>query len=312
MNINRWPLLIFIFFKVFSPTSVSAQEKIKVVTTTNELRWLVEEIGRDRVEVESLLSGHEDPHYIDAVPSYIQKVSRADIVCSIGFSLEVGWLPKVLSRSGNSRVQSSGSGNCEVSDTVEVIKEHHGEVNRSMGDVHSEGNPHFWLSPPHMIQASESIFNALVAKEHQSSEYFLENKNQLKKKLEKITEEVASIFSDFSKEIKISEYHKDFTYFFKTFGLTSGGPIEEVPGVPPSAGRIARVALGAKEDGTHMAIATMNHPKRHMERFSSISSLPFLRHPVMMRDSGEYSDYRHLLTSLATSIVKTLKEDQSE
>lgn len=293
-------------FLLTSFTKLNASELINIVTTTHEIRWMSEFIGGSEVQASSLLTGFEDPHYIDAVPSHIQRVSRADIVCFIGLDLEVGWLPLVLTRSRNQRVQSGQPGYCELGSKIDVILDYEGQIDRSMGDVHPAGNPHFWLSPPHMIQASQAILEALIDKRPSKAEYFLANQQKLKQDLISFKKEVQEILKGFPQGAKISEYHKEFTYFFKTFGIGNGVPLEEVPGVPPSAGRIARVGLEAKRDTTVMALSTPLHPIRHLERFRDISGLPYLRHPAMMRGSGEFSDYRELLISLASQIMETL------
>ena len=127
-----------------------ALAKIKVVATLPDVAEVVRAIGGTEVDVNTLLSGSEDPHYADARPDYILKVSRADVVCAIGLDLEIGWLPKVLDKSGNAKVQSGGTGFCELGHTVKPLEVPTGVIDRSLGDVHPHGNPHFKIGRAHV------------------------------------------------------------------------------------------------------------------------------------------------------------------
>ena len=124
-----------------------ATKPITVVTTIPDLGWMVKEIGQHDVVVQSFLTGSEDPHYVDAVPKFVLWASRADMIVSAGLDLEVGWLPKVLEQSANAKVQPGGIGYCEVGNYVTVLEKPTTLTNRSMGDIHPRGNPHFYLSP---------------------------------------------------------------------------------------------------------------------------------------------------------------------
>ena len=119
--------------------------KVNVITTTTDLQWLTKQIGGDKVKVESLLNGTEDPHYLDAMPHFISKVANADMFCLIGLDLEVGWAPKILSRSGNKKVQPGGKGYCETGKTIKALNIPTGRIDRSQGDIHPQGNPHYHL-----------------------------------------------------------------------------------------------------------------------------------------------------------------------
>ena len=120
----------------FSPMVLA---KTNVVTTTTELAWAAENIGGDRVKIESLLSGTENAHYVDAVPNFIRLIAAADIVCAVGLDLEIGWLPKALSKSGNRQVQKGGKGYCELGSEINALEKPKGSIDRSMGHIHPSG-----------------------------------------------------------------------------------------------------------------------------------------------------------------------------
>jgi zinc/manganese transport system substrate-binding protein len=295
-------LLVFTLFLL--PTLTLA--KIKVVTTTPDLAWLVSEIGKDKVEVFSLLKGNEDPHYVDAMPNWISKVSNADVFCFVGMELEIGWAPKVLSKSGNAKVQPGGKGHCNAGSSVKALEVPHGHVDRSMGDVHPGGNPHYHLGPTYFLQAADGIFAVLMEVDSSSTEYFLNNLTALTARVKAIKKKVATILKP-KKGAKIISYHKEFSYFFKDFGLTGTGEIEETPGVPPSAGRIARVGLSAKRDKINLALGTTTNPEKLMKKFNEISGVPVAVIPLSIRKSGKPSNYEELLVNMAKTIVEKAK-----
>jgi zinc/manganese transport system substrate-binding protein len=158
-------VLVTLCFDIFQMTSAEASSSVKplrVVTSTTDLAWAVRDIGGSRVVAESLLRGTEDPHFVDARPDYVAKVIRADIVCFVGLDLEVGWLPKVLAKSGRREIQSGGQGYCDASRRIEVLEKVNGGADRSQGDVHPGGNPHYWLSPVAMAQAGLETMRAII------------------------------------------------------------------------------------------------------------------------------------------------------
>ncbi len=292
---------------IFLSFSFLAQAKIKVVTTTPDLAWLVNQIGTNKVEVISLLNGTEDPHYVDAMPNWISKVSNADVFCFVGMDLEVGWAPKVLSRSGNAKVQPGGKGHCNGGKTVKALDIPKGKIDRSMGDMHGEGNPHYHLGPTFYLQAAESIFSTLIEVDTKNVEFYSANLDKLKVKISKIKDKVAALLKSKS-GIRIMSYHKEFSYFFKDFNLVSASSIEETPGVPPSAGRIARVGLQAKRDKIDLVLGTTANPKNILDKFNEISGVPVAIVPLSIKLTGSPSNYEELLVNLANLILENARE----
>ena len=284
-----------------------AEAKINIITTTTDLKWLSEKIGGDKVKVESLLNGTEDPHYMDAMPHFIAKVANANMFCLIGLDLEVGWAPKVLSRSGNKDVQMGGKGYCETGRTIKALNIPTGRIDRSQGDVHPQGNPHYHLGPDALAQGAETILNTLINIDAKNAEFYLTNFDKLKLDLKKLKEKIQKILTPV-KNINIMEYHREFTYFLKEFGLNNIGAIEAVPGVPPSAGRLARVSIQAKQSKVAIALATTASPKGLTNKFMEMSQIPVSRLPLSIVKNGSPSNYDELLTQIATSIVKKAKK----
>jgi zinc/manganese transport system substrate-binding protein len=295
-----------IFLLILLTFSIFANGKVNIVTTTPDIAWLASQIGKDKVKVTSLLDGSEDPHYVDAMPHWITKVSNADVFCFVGMDLEIGWAPKILSRSGNSKVQNGGKGHCNAGKTVKALDVPQGKIDRSMGDIHAGGNPHYHLGPSFFLQAADTILSSLIEVDGKNTEFYIKNLDTLTKKINATKLKVAKLLKGKSK-LKIMSYHKEFTYFFKDFNLQEAGEIEETPGVPPSAGRIARVALKAKRQNIDIVIATKNNPKKVLEKFIEISKVPVASVDLSLRDINNDNSYEKLITSLAKAIIEKTK-----
>lgn len=303
----------FLFWILFFIVPLPSYARIQVVTSTTDLAWLAERIGGDLVEVRSLLSGSEDPHFVDALPSFVHRVARADVVCFVGLDLEVGWLPKVLSKSANSKVQLGGQGYCDVSQGVPALEVPKELIDRSMGDVHAHGNPHYWLSPEHFSKAAVNVKAALIRVRPSAKSALEKNFKDLQKHLQNVERETREIFADFSKkkdsEIGVLEYHKEFTYFFSAYGLNNKGSLEGIPGVPPSAGRLVEVANQVQ--GVNLILGGLHSPQRTLRRFSEISGTPYLQLPTSVQAETKWSTYSDLQKHLAKSIVSLLSGDKN-
>lgn len=299
--------LYLIILLLLSQTSFA---KTQMVTSTTDLAWLGSQIGGDLVEVKSLLTGTENAHFVDAVPSFISQVANADILCFIGLDLEIGWLPKIMERSGNAKVQSGGSGYCEVGKEISVLEKVDGSVDRSLGDLHPFGNPHFWLSPERMISAGEVIMNHLASIDPGNLKIYEKNFTEIKSKIEKFKTEMLKKLEDATKgkELKFIQYHKDFTYFFDSYKLNSIGSIEEKPGVAPAAGQLVKVALQAKKEKVTLGLALDYQPQQTIEKFSELSGVKVFQLPGSIRPSENVKDFFALQSLYIDSIVKGLEK----
>lgn len=264
-----------------------AKGKMNVITTLPDFAEAARTVGGEFVDVTSLLKGTEDPHFLDAVPSYISALSRADVILLAGLDLEVGWLPKVLAKSGNSKVQPGGSGYLELGKKVKVIELPSGIVDRSMGDVHAFGNPHFNLSPIAMIQAGKAIQEVLSQIDPSHTSAYTAGYQEFEKKMngvfKKVKITVDRKWSGHDPKSAVIEYHKEFSYFFDVYGIKTLGSIEEKPGVPPSAARLAEVASRAKLHHVNCAIGALFSPEKVLEKFSELSGIAHKKVPSMVQ-----------------------------
>jgi len=288
-----WSLLVLI---LSTPTFAS----LKVVTTTPDLAWAVKQIGGEEVSVESLLRGTEDPHYVDAVPSFIVKVRSADLLCAVGLELEAGWLPKVRGRAG-----VLDSPYCEFGSSIDALEKHEGPVDRSMGDVHSSGNPHFHLSPSYLAQGAEAALVELKKLTPEKSAYYDKRYKDFVERMNTFEDEIFQKLEAINKR-PFLQYHQEFTYFFKSYGFKSAGSLENIPGVSPSASRLAQLSLKLKDQNVALVLAAQHAPLATLERFQSLSDISFLRVPLGMVE-GKHETYFDLQNELASEILKHAK-----
>lgn len=288
---------------------------LKVVTSTPDIAWAIKQIGKDRVEVTSLLKGTENPHFIDAVPEYIRLVAEANIVCIVGMDLEMGWMPKVLSRSGNAKVQPGGPGYCEASRGIQVLDRPTGPVDRSMGDVHPSGNPHFWPSPDALAQSAVGLRDILISNDSANAAEYRRAFDALKVKLAEVKDRNLAKLKPYVAQLKagpiLIEYHKEFAYFSESFGVRSIGSVEEKPGVTPSAGRLADMAQQTKASTVRLILSAETAPKKTIAKFAELSGLPIVSVPLSLHTTGKPTEYPEFIDLLVDSIVAVLKQGKS-
>src|SRR5215467_5874955 len=132
-------------------------KKLNVITATTDMAALAQEVGGDKVSVEAIAKGYQDPHFVEAKPSFLLKLRQADLLITVGLQLEIGWLPPLITQSGNPRIQPGANGYLDASQFAEILEIPSGTVTRAMGDVHPLGNPHYWLDPDNGRRVARGI-----------------------------------------------------------------------------------------------------------------------------------------------------------
>src|SRR5215510_12474580 len=168
---QRVMLFTVALIATFSTSSFS-QGKLNVVATTEDLASIGREVGGDRIAIESIARGYQDPHFVEAKPSFILKLQRADLLIVVGRELEIGWLPPLIQQSRNSRVQPGAAGYLDASHTARILDIPQGQITRAMGDVHPQGNPHYWLDPENGKLVARAIADSLSKSRPADRTYF--------------------------------------------------------------------------------------------------------------------------------------------
>ena len=206
---------------------------IKVVTTTQDLESLTREVGGDKVTVESLAKGYQDPHFVEAKPSFILKLHAADLLVVVGRELEIGWLPPLINQARNPRIQPNADRYLDASSTARILEIPTGQITRAMGDVHPSGNPHYWLSPDNGRRIAQAIQKKLAEISPSDAAYFGQRYADFDRRLAEAEKRWQAAMAPY-KGVKVVTYHRSWPNFTDAFGLNVIGYVEPKPGIPPS------------------------------------------------------------------------------
>jgi len=212
-----------------------AASKLNVVTATTDLAALAQEVGGDRIDVESIARGYQDPHFVEAKPSFLLKLRRADLLVVIGLQLEIGWLPPLITQSGNPKIQVSAPGYLDASQFAEILEIPTTAVTRAMGDVHPLGNPHYWLDPQNGLRIARGIQQKLAELRPGDAAYFEQRFQAFSQRLQQAEQRWDEQMKPLRGR-KVITYHRSWPNFAKRFGLDVVGYVEPRPGIPPSPG----------------------------------------------------------------------------
>jgi zinc/manganese transport system substrate-binding protein len=213
--------------------SGAVAKKLNVVTSTTDMAALTQEVGGDKVAVESIAKGYQDPHFVEAKPSFLLKLRQADVLVMVGLQLEIGWLPPLITQSGNPRIQVGASGYLDASQFAEILEIPQGTVTRAEGDVHPLGNPHYWLDPDNGRRIATGIANKLREADPADDAYFQQRLQDFDKRLTAAEQKWDAEMKPYRGR-KVVTYHRSFPNFAKHFGLDVIGYVEPRPGIPPT------------------------------------------------------------------------------
>jgi len=230
----RWTLTVFglLLGTLALPIAANAK-KLTVVTSTTDMAALTQEVGGDKVSVESIAKGYQDPHFVEAKPSFLLKLRQADLLVVVGLQLEIGWLPPLINQSGNPRIQVGAPGYLDASQFAEIMEIPQGTVTRAEGDVHPLGNPHYWLDPDNGRRIARGIAGKLSDSDPGDAAYFQERFQDFDKRLSAAEQKWDAEMKPYRGR-KIVTYHRSFPNFAKHFGLDVIGYVEPRPGIPPT------------------------------------------------------------------------------
>jgi zinc/manganese transport system substrate-binding protein len=290
--------------------SVICYAKPLVVTTLPEFAYLVSEIAKDKVEVTSLLVGSENPHFLDVRPDFISKLRKASLVCFNGLELEVGWLPKSIEKAANPKIRPNTPGFCDLGSQVKAIDKINTPIDRSMGDVHAAGNPHYNLSLKQIRLTLNFLSQKLTELDPQQKSFFESNKQTLDKKLKKLDEQISRQFEILKQRnngsLKVSQYHKEFSYLMKDYLLTEQVSIEEKPGISPSAGRLQTVAAQINKEKVDLIVAAEDAPISTLEKLKESAGVPYVILPRGFNIEKNINNFDILYSEILKSFSSTL------
>jgi zinc/manganese transport system substrate-binding protein len=217
-----------------------SQDRLQVVATIPDLADIARQVGGDRVEVESIAVGIQDPHYVDPKPSFVVKLNRADVFIQVGLDLEIGWIPPLLNQSRNPRIQRGGEGYIDASEVVEILERPAVPLSRAEGDIHIYGNPHYWLDPVNGKRIAVRVADTFARLRPEWAADFETGRSRFSERLDAALEGWLSRLRTFEGR-EVVAYHNSWPYFSRRFGIRVAGFIEPKPGIPPSPRDLVRV-----------------------------------------------------------------------
>ena len=232
LNRTRVLLILLCLGVLFLP-SLAEAKKLNVATATTDLAALAQEVGGDKISVESIARGDQDPHFVEAKPSFLLKLRQADLLIVVGLQLEIGWLPPLINQSGNARIQVGAPGYLDASQFAEILDIPTGTVTRAMGDVHPLGNPHYWLDPDNGRRIARGIAGKLGDLDPSNTAYYQQRFEDFDKRLSAAEQKWDAEMQPYHGR-KVVTYHNSFPNFAKHFHINVIGYVEPRPGIPPT------------------------------------------------------------------------------
>jgi len=285
-------ILSFIFISVSLFLSQNSVAALNVFTCEPEWASLVKELGGERVKTFSATTAYQDPHHIEARPSLIAQVRRADLLICSGAELEVGWLPLLQRQAGNKNVLPNQRGFFEAAamvKTLDVPIEVDRALDRSMGDVHASGNPHVHLDPRRIQTIAKALQERLTEIDPAGKEIYQQrfvNFNQRwQQAMTKWQKQAAGL-----KGTRMVVHHRDWVYLFDWLGIEIAGALEPKPGLPTTAGHLVSLKQNLKSKPATMIVYTAYQNPRAAKRFAQMSKLPAVELPYTVGGAEAVND----------------------
>ena len=309
-EIHRFTILIA--FAVVSVLFLTrdAAARVQIVASLPDFGAIAEEIGGDKVNVVSLAKGYQDPHFVDAKPTYVTKLNKADLLIYNGLDLEIGWLPPLITGSRNSKIASTDArGRLDASTAIrQILEVPTAKIDRSMGDIHPMGNPHYLLDPRNGVPVAAAITGRLKEIDPENSSYYEENYNnfvsRLKSKIQEWDRELAPY-----KGTEIVSYHKNLEYFSEWAGFKEVGFIEPKPGIPPSPSHVAELINQMKSTDVKLVIASNYYPQKTGALIAEKTGTVFLSIPTSVGGEDNIKTYTDLFDVIVGNITSALKTE---
>ncbi|HEV8358483.1 MAG TPA: metal ABC transporter substrate-binding protein [Gemmatimonadales bacterium] len=281
-----------------------APKKLTVVATTPDLAALAREIGGDAVVVAALAKPTEDPHFVDAKPSHLVTLNRADVLIEGGAELELGWLPPLLDNARNGKIAAGAPGRIVASQGIRML-EVPATFDRSKGDVHSLGNPHFLVDPLSAKIVAGEIADHLERVDPANAEAFQANLKRFDDTIDRKLVEWQKLLAPF-RGTRIVTYHKDFVYFAERFGLEIVEELEPKPGIAPSPAHLAKVISTMQTTKARVILVQPYQNRRTAEtvaRQTGAMVLDMPQQPGAIPNTATYFDVMdHLVQTLAAAL----------
>ena len=331
--------LIVVIVTGFSPQALGA-DKLKVITTHETLKSLAEEIGGNLVEASSISKGTQDPHFISAKPSYMAKARRANLWIRIGMEMEIGYERLILDGARNARIRVGNPGHLDASENVMRLEVPTAKIDRSMGDVHPQGNPHYWIDPWNGRVVARSIADRLSQLDPANANTYESNYEKFEERLDAAmfgSEAVQSLGGDALwaasndgsldallsgknasvggwvakmlpvKGMQFVSYHKSWIYLANRFGMDVPIELEPKPGIPPGPGHVLNVIKTVKAQKIPLIIVEPYYNRKPADGVAEKTGARVVVLANSVGGSKESTDYIAMITNAVDTLAAALK-----
>src|SRR3954468_3884330 len=283
----------------------AAQRPLRVVTSTTDLADLASEVCGNRCQVVHISEGYQDPHFVEAKPSFILQLRNADVFAFVGLDLEIGWMPLLVQGARNPRINRGGTGYLDVSQAIRVLDRPTGNVDRSQGDVHPAGNPHYWLDPENGRRIARMFRDRFSQLRPGDAATFAANytafENRLNAAERAWAPQIAAIRGK-----PVVAWHTSWRYFAEYNGMNIVGFMEPKPGVPPSPSHLAGLIATMRRTGAKVIVMEPFYDRKTADFVASKTGAKVLVLPPSVGGTKGLDDYIQLMTSdihqLATAL----------
>ncbi len=266
--------LLFGLLAVFALLVPSAaRAELHVVASLPALAAIAAEVGFGVATVESLATSTEDPHFVDPRPSFVLALANADLLVYNGLELEAGWLDGLVTQSRNSSIRAGGHGAFNASEHVNLLEVPTGTLDRSMGDVHAGGNPHFLIDPRAAASIARALGARMAALDPYSAAEYLDNAERFATACDEAAARWRTRFGSLAPaERQVVQYHASFAYLFDWLGLSAVATVEPRPGIPPDPGHVVSVRTAMTQAGARVIVQEPFYPASTSRTLASLVS----------------------------------------
>jgi len=294
-----------ILLTVLATFTGTARAKLSVVTTLADYAALAREIGGDHVDITSMAKPTEDPHFVDARPSFVVKLRSADILIEGGAELEVGWLPPLLQTARNPKLEAGAVGRVQAAEGIRLL-DVPATLSRAAGDVHASGNPHFMVDPIIAKAVAAHIARAFAAADPANAASYATNEKKFEATIDAKLQDWGRALLPFRGQ-HLAAYHDDWLYFARRFGFDVDVFLEPKPGVPPSPSHLAEVIGKIKAEKIKAIIVEPYHNRKIAEKVASSTGAHVVEAAQYPDGLPNTATYVELIDVLVTRLTTALK-----
>lgn len=297
--------LLLILSLSFAALTQAAHAELHVFACEPEWAALTKEIAQDKVDIYTATNAYQDPHHIQARPSLISKMRRADMLVCTGAELEIGWLPLLLRQSSNEKLQPGQPGYFEAAQQVTLL-EKPAQVDRSMGDVHPEGNPHMQLDPHRIATVAEKLSERLALLDPDNAKFYQQRYQDFAKRWQQAMKGWEAKAAPL-KGVPVAVYHKGYAYLFHWLGIKEIVALEPKPGLPPSAGYLAEVKEKIAKQPVKMVLYSAYQSDQAANWLGENAHIPVVQLPFTVGGDDKAKDLFGLFDDTINRLLKGLK-----